>query len=144
MAEWITLNENVSVPVSDLMDYVNVYSFINTFGITKDQAEAALAYRMGEDAPTEIKITSEDIEMLYSEDVAEVATYFASEYSIVVGSRVFSPYWMFMHNADDYKNAGITPEMVKEKEEVYSKLDLPEEINEMFKEKCSEYSKEIK
>ena len=123
---------------SSIKYYMNIYAFITDFSITKEEAEEALKYYLNSDDP-QIRITREEFDIIFSGDVALITKTFASEYSIVVGENIYSPEWVYFYSAEDYEKAGITPEMLAEKIEWYSKIQFCEEARQAFSEKLSEY-----
>ena len=99
---------------------VNVYSFINALGITKEEAEKAYEYCL--DSGDDQLITRQELDIFFSGDEEAIARTLASEYTIVVGDRMYSPYWLYRHSIDDYIAAGITPEEIKKRESLYDEL----------------------
>ncbi len=100
---------------------VNVYSFIKAFGITKEEAEKAYEYCL--DSGDDQLISRHDLDVFFSGDEEAIARTLASEYTIVVGDRMYSPYWLYRHSIDDYITAGITPEEIKERENLYDEVN---------------------
>ena len=82
---------------------------------------------------SEVLYDDEDTEILLSGDSERIVKHFASDLSIVVGENVFSPQWLYYHLQDDYRTAGITPEMVKEMLPVYEETFMSESVG-MLKE----------
>jgi hypothetical protein len=85
------------------------------------------------------KFTDAEIEALLSRDLARVTAQFATEYAIVVGDRIHSPVWMYLHTPEDYEAAGITPDMVEEVLDSFSDFYIPDEAVVAFEEKLSEF-----
>ncbi len=100
---------------------VNVYSFIKAFGITKEEAEKAYEYCL--DSGDDQLISRHDLDVFFSGDEEAIARTLASEYTIVVGDRMYSPYWLYRHSIDDYITAGITPEEIKKRENLYDEVN---------------------
>lgn len=100
---------------------VNVYSFIKAFGITKEEAEKA--YEPILDSGDDQLINRQDLEVLFSGDEEAIAQTLASEYTIVVGNRMYTPYWLYRHSIDDYIAAGITPEEIKKRASLYDSFN---------------------
>lgn len=96
---------------------VNVYSFMKAFGITKEEAEKA--YEPILDSGDDQLMTRQDLEVFFSGDEEAIARTLASDYTIVVGDRMYTPYWLYRHSVDDYIAAGITPEEIKKRESLY-------------------------
>lgn len=137
---WIANNSDLDVAHSKLGEYVNIYSFINTFNIPYNQTcEALKVYLEADDLPEEASIAQEDIDMLYSGNEAAIAAHFASDYSIVIGENVYSPQWVYLHTIEDYENVGITNEMISAKIEHYSWIPLSGNARHAFEEKLGSF-----
>lgn len=125
LEEWVdTLpldNENGVRPDES----VNVYSFIKAFGITREEAEKAFEPVL--DSGDDQLITRQELDVFFSGDEEAIAQTLASEYTIVVGDRMYTPYWLYCHSIDDYIAAGITPEEIKKRESLYDELDYDSE-----------------
>ena len=119
---------------TDLNSYQNLYSFITAFDITKEEAETALAPYIENGT-----ITAEQLETLCTDSAEKVTNAFASDYSIVVGDKIYCPSWIYNHSVNDYTAVGITAEAVKEKAPLYSELGLSEEASAAFSAKLSEF-----
>jgi hypothetical protein len=83
--------------------------------------------------------TKDEIEALLSRDVERVLEQFATEQSVVVGDRVYSPFWLYINTPEDIKAAGITAEMIEEKLPLYAEFNFTEEATLAFEEKLSEF-----
>lgn len=139
--KWIEkdkISTRQSVPTS-IKDYVNIYSFITEFNITKDEAETALEYYLT--TPDEFEhIEYKDLDIIYSGDIELVTKTYASEYSIVVGDKIYSPEWVYTHSIEDYKAAGITAEDILSRVDWYSDILFTDEARLAFSEKLSAYT----
>ncbi len=100
---------------------VNVYSFIKALGVTREEAEKA--YEPVLDSGDDQLISRQDLDVFFSGDEEAIAQTLASEYTIVVGDRMYSPYWLYRHSIDDYIAAGITPEEIKKRENLYDEVN---------------------
>ena len=134
---------------ASIEDFVNLYTYMNYFGVSgedmrmlMEKSNAAFDwendYFDGIETPTE-PYTEEDIEVLLSGDITAITAHFASPYSIVIGDKIYSPYWVYCHTAEDYETAGITPEMLLEKVELYSHAGFGDEARVAFENKLSAY-----
>lgn len=140
VTKWISSYQNIFEYAPDsIEDYANIYSFITSFGITKEEAQEALQYQLQSEDP-QIKITQEEFDTLFCGDVEKITKAFASEYSIVVGKNIYSPHWVYTHSTDDYKEAGITSQMIEEKIDKYSLLVFTDTEKNEFDEKLSKYT----
>lgn len=145
VTKWINSHQDFFENAPDsIEDYANVYSFITSFNITKEEAGEALKYELESDDP-QIRITEEEFDTLFCGDLEKITKTFASEYSIVLGKNIYSPHWIYSHSVSDYEAAGLTPEMIEEKTEKYSDLIISDTEKEKFSEKLSQFtSKDIK
>ncbi|MCC8043166.1 MAG: hypothetical protein LIO69_06640 [Oscillospiraceae bacterium] len=119
--------------------YANIYSFIKEFDISKDAAKSALAYYLESD-DEQIRITEEQLDIIFSNDIEQITITFASDYSIVVGEHIYNPYWVYTHSISDYKAAGISSQDILSRVELYSALPLTDDAKNAFEKKLSEYT----
>lgn len=140
VAAWISDNEKQDIIPAKLDDYVNIYSYIHTFNISEQDVRTALQGLMQADyLPEDLAITEEDLTVLFSGDKTAISKHFASEYSIVIEENIYSPQWMYYHTEEDYQSAGITPEMILQKVELYSAIPLSVNARNAFADKLSKY-----
>ena len=126
---------------SSIKDYVNIYSFITEFNITREEAETALEYYLN--TPEEFEhITYEHLDIIFSGNVELITKTFASEYSIVIGDRIYTPEWLYTHSIEEYKAAGITAEDILSRVKLYSSIFFTDEARQAFSEKLSAYTGE--
>lgn len=140
VTEWLEkdkLSSRQSVP-SSIKDYVNIYSFITDFNITKEETETALKYYLEDPS----QLNYEDLDIIYSGDIELITKTYASEYSIVVGDKIYSPEWVYTHSAEDYKAVGITAEDILSRVDSYSRILFTDEARLAFSEKLSAYTGE--
>ncbi len=130
------LSSKSEVP-SSIKDYVNLYSFIIEFNITREEAETALEYYLNNNL-----ITYEHLDIIFSGDVELITKTFASDLSIVVGDRIYSPEWLYTHSIEEYKAAGITAEDILSRVGLYSSIFFTDEARQAFSEKLSAYTGE--
>lgn len=123
---------------SSLTDYVNVYSFIDKFGISDEDVRSAYSLYLESDDP-QIAISEEDLDIILSKDEKRIIDHFASEYSIVIGDKIYSPQWIYEHSSTDYEQVGITPIMIEEKTDLYRKIKFSNEAANALKAKLSSY-----
>ncbi len=81
-----------------------------------------------------------EIDVLKSGDRSRIAEAFATEYSIIIGDKVFNPEWLYYHTIEDYSAVGITPEEVLHKLDMYEGLGLTDEAWAAFSAKLQEYA----
>ena len=134
---------------TSIENFTNLYTYMNYFGVSGEEMRALMEksnaafdwendYSDGIETPTQ-PYTEEDIEVLLSGDITAITAHFASPYSIVIGDKIYSPYWVYCHTAEEYEAEGITPEMLSEKIELYSHAGLGEEARAAFENKLSAY-----
>ena len=92
--------------IDSIGSYANLYTFINDFGITREEFDKAL-----EEAGADREYSS-IADILYSGDTAAMTSAFATPLAIVKGSKAYSPEWLSEHSFEDYEKAGITAEDV--------------------------------
>ena len=138
--EWIDEVEN-SV-TCDIEHDINLYAVMKRFSLDTDAVCERLQWlnefnsKIGYEPAI---YTDEELEALKSGDKDQVCGLLASEYSIVIGDMIFSPEWVYYHSAEDYEAFGITPEMLKEKAELYAEMDFADEPRKAFERKLSGY-----
>lgn len=123
--------------ISSIKDYKNIYTFITDFNITREEAEAALEYYLNDNF-----ITYSDLDVIFSGDIELITKTFASDLSIVVGDRIYSPEWLYTHSAEEYRAAGITAEDILSRVDSYRYILFTDEARQAFSEKLSAYTGE--
>lgn len=84
--------------------------------------------------------SQEDIDVLLTRDIAKVTAHFATDEAIAVEDKVYAPVWLYCHTTEDYEKAGITPEMLEEKLDLYAEFELTNQADEAFSKKLSEFT----
>ncbi len=137
--KWLEKDKLISrsEAISSIKDYVNTYSFITEFNITREEAETALEYYIDDNY-----ITYEHLDIIFSGDVELITKTFASELSIPVGDRIYTPHWLYTHSIEDYKAAGITAEDILSRVGSYRYILFTDEARQAFSEKLSAYTGE--
>lgn len=113
----------------------NVYSFIKFMAIPWETAAQALG---------ETGFSEEEINVMKSDDIEKIIKLETSEYSVVIGEKVFSPKWLYYHTGDDYTEAGITAAQVEIMLPLYEKLGLTDEAWAAFRTKLTGFIEENK
>jgi hypothetical protein len=139
---------NYGIPVSSLMEYPNLFSFIISFNIPVNKLREVmndiqfkgmeLEAEDGRDRSSSY-FTDEEIDIILSLDEARILEHFISDYAIFHEGRGFTPAWIYWHSAEDYKTVGITAEMLEEKLDLYSEFSFTLEATLAFEEKLSEF-----
>ena len=141
VGDWLSDAEAIMTLVKDknalpisLSTYANVYSFILSFDIAREEGEAILtAYH---------QYTEEELDAIFSGDPALICKTFANEYAIVVNDKLYTPQWVYWHSEEDYKAEGISPETLAEKSSLYAALPFSDEARTAFAAKLSAYTGE--
>ena len=138
VGDWISSFPSIENAPSDITEYANVYSFITSFDIAKDEAESALSVYLDSD-DDQIRIAREEFDTVFSGDKSAVTKEFASDYSIVINDKVYCPNWIYTHSVSDYYEAGISAEEIDSKVTLYSVFGFTDEAREAFEDKLSVY-----
>ena len=123
---------------SSLKDYTNIYSFIVEFDISNEDVLSALSVYLKSDDPS-IAMSEEDVNIILSKDEATIIERFATEYSIVIGENIYSPQWIYENSIEAYKNAGVTPDMIKDKLSLYGTISFTYDAAKAFQSKLSDF-----
>ena len=123
-----SLGEIWQTAPSSIEDYPNIYSFITRFGVADDEVRGAVT-----------TMTEEELDTLLEGDVEKITLAFASEYSIVSGENVYSPYWVYVHEVEDYETVGLTPEEIENKLSYYASFKYNDMAREFFENKLNEF-----
>ena len=122
---------------TDINGFLNVYAMMNYFDISDENVIKAFEYELSQDEP--FFMNEEDLNVLLSRDEAAILTHFQSEYSIVIGNRIYCPKWVYENSDKAYKEAGIKPDMLKEKLVLYLQSNLTEEAKNYLSDKINRY-----
>ena len=120
----------LDIPDEVVIDSINKANEINRTLYDSEDNKVYLSY---------IIFTEDDIKALLSRDEAIVTAQFAEETAIVIGDRAYAPVWLYYHTPDDYRKAGITPEMLEEKLDSYAEFVLTDEADRAFSAKLTEF-----
>lgn len=131
-------------------DYINLYSFMIHFDVSGEEVCAALQefnemqerWRDERDIPinSSTYYTAEDFEAMKSEDKTTITNHFASEFSIIVDDKIYSPNWVYYHTSDDYEKCGITADAIKEHIDKYAQINFDSEAAIVFENKLSDFT----
>ena len=116
-----------------LMDYANIYSFIHTHELDQEELKQVLS-----DADRMVHrkaFTEEEIALLLGNDQAAAMAHFASPSTIVMGEKGYSEKWLYDHSIEEWRLAGITPEMVAAVQENYYNPLFTREAAQAFSQK---------
>ncbi len=93
----------------------NIYTLLRENGIAKDDFLEVLNQRKERNGYFDY--TDEEVELLYSDDVEAVYRHFANPCAVFidVGEKVYPPAWLASHSAKEYREAGITSDLLYEK-----------------------------
>ena len=127
---WTEKYENMQ-DCRKVTDYPTVYTFIKDFNVAdEDLIKLYSEYDI---------LSEQDMQILLTHDEAKITEHFATDCAIVIGDCIYPPEWIYEHSADDYIDAGITPEILEEKLDEYADLGLSKSAEERLYEKLSEY-----
>lgn len=136
---WADSYGSILIRAADsITGYVNLYSFITDLGISKEEAEKALERYLASD-DWQINISREGFDSIFAGDIAAVTREFATEYSIVVGDRIYSPFWVYSHPVEDYEAVGITKDDISKMLEHINAFHLSDEAREAFEAKLNKF-----
>lgn len=126
----------VNNPSDNIMGYMNLYSFVRYFELTPDQIREGLAYLVEDE---ECGITDYEIKNFIIEDNASEATaFFANKYAIVIGDKIYSPNWLYLHTVDEWREAGITGEHLENAAALCRDFPFTEDARAAFEAKFEE------
>lgn len=124
---------------TDLNDFLNAYALVEFFNITDEQIKAVYEAEINmENEP--MLMRQEDLEILLTRDESKILAHFASEESIVIGNKIYSPQWIYENSVEAYKNEGISPLLLKQKYSLYMQYNLTQEAKEYLTKKINEYT----
>ena len=92
----------------------NVYTLIHEFSIPREEVERICEEHTNM-FPDDIYFTDEMVEVLYTGTELEVYRYFANPCAVMVGKDAFPPQWLATHTAEEYREVGITYEILNAK-----------------------------
>lgn len=103
--EYLNGFDVINNPSDNIMGYPNLYSFVRCFKLTPDQILVFLAYLVEDE---EYGITDDMIKNLIIEDNAsEASAFFANKYALVIGNKIYSPNWLYLHTVEEWEEAGV-------------------------------------
>jgi hypothetical protein len=128
-------------PVTSLMEYHNMFSFIVIFNIPIDEFKEVMEQRekRGLEAGLDVDFTQFEIDLIATLDESRILEHFASDYVILHDGRAFPPAWIYWHDIEAYEAAGITQKMIEEKLHLYAEFSFTAEATFAFEEKLSEF-----
>lgn len=104
--------------VTSLGDDANMYTLMQHFELSKEDVSDALAdYIAAPDAETSLR--ADELEAIVSGNKPAMAQDFASKYTIVIGGNIYTPQWFYEHSIQEYAEAGIPPQMVAGRMELW-------------------------
>jgi hypothetical protein len=136
---WIESRNIFDNPPSSLTEYTNIYSFIKHFDLSDEDVTEAMSSYLSSENP-QIRISEDELNLILHGSEAEVIAGFASEYSIIVGDKIYSPHWIYTHTPAAYKQAGITPDNLRQKAAVYEDISFTPEARTALNEKINGYT----
>lgn len=148
LQQWIDIMNSNEMPC-DIEDYINIYSFMAFFDIPAEEVCRILEKsndfyldlindNAGSGLWTAV-FTDDELEALGTGDKAIITAQFASDLSIVIDDKIYSPNWVYYHTAEDYAACGITAEMLEETAPGYAAINFTAEAREALENKLSDY-----
>jgi len=142
--EWIYNNQLSENSSPSLMGHANLFSFIKTFNLDENTIREYLKWQnewfIEMNQPEYTLFTEEDLNIIFTLDDAKANEYFASDYSVVYGGKVYSPEWIYNHSIEDYQAENIPVELIQAKREMYDKIPFTDEARKALDEKLTSYS----
>ena len=145
--QWVD-EMNANATPCDLTEYINIYSFMVYFSLSADDICNALEKSNAffeqwlSEGLTGVQtaiFTDEELAVIRTGDKEAIAAQFASDYSIVVEDKIYSPNWIYYHTAEDYVECGITAEMLEESAPRYASINFTAEARAALEKKLSDY-----
>ncbi len=136
--KWIDDLRSTEKAPSNLKEFVNMYSFIEYFGISNEEAYAEYEKYLYPIAGTPL-MTQEELDTILSRDEEAIIEMFKSDYAIVIGTNIYTPEWMYQNSLETWQSAGITPEMVKEKISLYKNIGFTLLAKDAFENKLAKF-----
>ncbi|MDR0326112.1 MAG: hypothetical protein LBI19_08485 [Oscillospiraceae bacterium] len=141
---WSTFDKSSLMETTNLLSIMVVYDIPNEVVLASimelNDMNENFAVQFGDEDFRDRKFTDAEIEALLSRDAATVLEHFATEKAVVIGDKVYSPVWLYLHTPEDYEKAGITIEMLEEKLNLYGDFNLTAEAAKAFEAKLSEFT----
>ncbi|MDE7192907.1 MAG: hypothetical protein K2O14_02950, partial [Oscillospiraceae bacterium] len=126
----------INAPSDNIMGYPNLYSFVHYFELTPDHIREGLAYLVENE---EYGITDYEIENLIIEDNAsETTAFFANQYAIIIGDKIYSPNWLYLHTVDEWREADLTGDYLEDVAALYRDFPFTEDARIAFEAKFEE------
>ncbi len=127
---------------TDINGFLNVYAMMNYFDLSDEDVTKAFEYELSQDDEPDY-MNETDLQILLSRDEAAILSHFKSDASIVIGDRIYSPQWVYENSLRAYRDAGITPEMLKEKLAIYNQFNFTDEARNYLINKINQYESSL-
>lgn len=95
-------------------DENNCWTFIREMNIPREKIEEVRTW-CASVLPGYELYTDGQVEAIYNGTEEDIVREFASPYAIVVGTKIYSPKWLYEHTVDEYVAEGITYELFRDK-----------------------------
>ena len=130
---------------TNIREVFGLYSFITYFKIPDKTVRDILIKErevyISQGLENEYYFTDKEIDLLLSKDDKAVAKYFVSENAIEKDGKIYSPKWIYTHSIKDYKNEGLSAELINEKVNKFvDKIQFTAEAKKALKDKVKAYS----
>lgn len=114
----------------------NIYNFIKDFNISKDEF-----IRVNKDFGRSV-FTDEQMDILFSADEEYILEQITNPYAVRIGEKIYTPYWLATHTAEDYLAENISVSALEAKKDKIMSI-LPEDLAEAFESSCSDFEKNL-
>lgn len=98
-----------------------IYHFVREFGVRREffENKVRALHETTSDPFLKTLYSPDEIDMIYSDDFTPFVQHFANPCALAVGDRIYTPDWLSTHTVEEWHTAGITPEMIREKEDIW-------------------------
>lgn len=112
----------------NLQEEINCCAFIRDMKIPREKVEGVCEWYEGI-FPGRILYTDAQIDAIYNGTDEDVIREFASPYAIVIGTKIYSPKWLYEHTVEDYVAEGITFELFRSR---LPQIMIPCDLEELW------------
>lgn len=134
--EYIGSFDIINDPSDNIMGYPNIYSYVRYFNLTDEQIRESLAYLIEDEG---CGITDYEIKNFIIEDNAsEASAFFANEYALVIGDKIYSPNWLYLHTVDEWREADVICQQLEDVAIACSDFPFTDEARKAFEAKFEE------
>lgn len=134
--EYIGSFDIINDPSDNIMGYPNIYSYVRYFNLTDEQIREGLAFLIEDEGNG---ITDYEIKNFIIEDNAsEASAFFANEYALVIGDKIYSPNWLYLHTVDEWREADVICQQLEDVAIACRNFPFTDEARKAFEAKFEE------